>query len=524
MVVFRNKSNWKSKVYELEYKKLITFEEGERYTRLIESNDPESWFLVKSLIENKVREKLAEGLNEGQKKAFDKIIEFSLGAEEYDAAVLTGYAGTGKTYLVKKFIEHIAVNNDYVDIAVTAPTNKAVKVLKTSASFSNDSDAEFKDLFGNLKRIHYCTVHSLLDLKEQITKTGQQTFKQAPKSKRENLITKCNYLIVDEVSMLDDELFKMLIAYRDSVKIIFMGDPAQIPPVNKIDSIPLLPQTKYNFLKLHLDEIMRQKSGNPVIDASMRLRDNLTVEQPISSLHTNLNSKDEGIIHINGKTERSKVRDVIEKYYVSDEYKKNPDYIKAIAWTNAVVRKLNLIIRGMIFGDEVEKYVKGDRLIASKPLFDQKEGRWLLTSHTSDEFTVLRVDKTKRTHNIDLFTKFTAEYWELLVKDHGTGGRKTLYVICEHDKDRYKHVLTELKDRALLGNSGAAWIPYYDAMKWSHNIDYAYAITAHKSQGSTYDNVLLIEEDIDKNRKTVERNRIKYTSYTRTKEKLFVLS
>jgi ATP-dependent exoDNAse (exonuclease V) alpha subunit len=60
-------------------------------------------------------------------------------------------------------------------------------------------------------------------------------------------------------------------------------------------------------------------------------------------------------------------------------------------------------------------------------------------------------------------------------------------------------------------------------LKWSDNVMHNYAITAHKAQGSTYENVILIEEDLDRNKKIVERNRIKYTAYTRAKNKLFIL-
>jgi ATP-dependent exoDNAse (exonuclease V) alpha subunit len=54
-------------------------------------------------------------------------------------------------------------------------------------------------------------------------------------------------------------------------------------------------------------------------------------------------------------------------------------------------------------------------------------------------------------------------------------------------------------------------------------VKYNYAITAHKSQGSTYENVIVIEPDIDANSKIVERNRIKYVAYTRAKSLLFIV-
>ena len=54
-------------------------------------------------------------------------------------------------------------------------------------------------------------------------------------------------------------------------------------------------------------------------------------------------------------------------------------------------------------------------------------------------------------------------------------------------------------------------------------MSYSYEITAHKAQGSTYDNAFVLEADMDINRKIKERNRIKYTAFTRPKYKLFVI-
>ena len=69
----------------------------------------------------------------------------------------------------------------------------------------------------------------------------------------------------------------------------------------------------------------------------------------------------------------------------------------------------------------------------------------------------------------------------------------------------------------------SAWVTYFNILKWNAEVGYNYAITAHKSQGSTYTHVILIEEDMEGNKRTVERNRIKYTAYSRPTNKLFIL-
>jgi exodeoxyribonuclease-5 len=68
-----------------------------------------------------------------------------------------------------------------------------------------------------------------------------------------------------------------------------------------------------------------------------------------------------------------------------------------------------------------------------------------------------------------------------------------------------------------------SWLDYYDFLRNFADVSFAYAITAHKSQGSTYNTTFVIEDDIDENYNVVERNRIKYTAYTRSSKKVYVL-
>jgi ATP-dependent exoDNAse (exonuclease V) alpha subunit len=68
-----------------------------------------------------------------------------------------------------------------------------------------------------------------------------------------------------------------------------------------------------------------------------------------------------------------------------------------------------------------------------------------------------------------------------------------------------------------------SWIRYYGFIRRYADVSYGYAITAHKSQGSTYNTTFVLDDDINMNFNVVERNRIKYTAYTRASKKLYVL-
>jgi len=68
-----------------------------------------------------------------------------------------------------------------------------------------------------------------------------------------------------------------------------------------------------------------------------------------------------------------------------------------------------------------------------------------------------------------------------------------------------------------------SWLHYYNFLRRYADVSFAYSITVHKSQGSTYNTAFVLEDDINMNLDVVERNRIKYTAYTRASKKVYVL-
>ena len=67
------------------------------------------------------------------------------------------------------------------------------------------------------------------------------------------------------------------------------------------------------------------------------------------------------------------------------------------------------------------------------------------------------------------------------------------------------------------------WGKFYEAKRMFADIGYNYAITAHKSQGSTYETAFVVESDIDIQRDIENRNRIKYTAFTRPSKRLVII-
>ena len=536
---------WKKRTAEYLKRKLITRDQMLTLNKMLDSKDPDSRNLFLEVVAQILKENLIVGLNEGQIKAFQEITDYTSrdfpgflddDAESFPQGfVLKGYAGTGKTFLIKRVIEYICNTDTNAKIAIGAPTNKAVQVLYKSsgANATGHKGYIFEDIFDKNARIVYSTIHKLLGLKETITDKGEQLFVED--STNDSELSKFKYLIVDEVSMLDDDLCKKIMKYSDSIKIIFMGDPAQIPPVKRKDSIPLKnPQDHpYRFLYGELTEIMRQKGEHPVVDASFAIRTSLYDPEPLRDIKTQLNEAGHGIVRINLSTEKDKIKPLLKQYFDTPQFAENNDYMRVIAWKNATVDYINGVVRELIYGKDPERFIVGEKLIVKKPTSEKVKSDknndwdyWKIVYPTSEELTVDGVWEDYITiHEGDF--KLSAKVYQLDVSSvnvfTGSTINKEINVIHEDSEIAYKNLLDKAKKKAMSTKKGVDWVIYFNLMKWSAEVMYGYAITAHKSQGSTYKNVMILESDIDANNKIVERNRIKYTAYSRATDILFVV-
>ncbi len=456
-------------------------------------------------------------LNEDQKKAFEELKNYICEKDNDSIYVLKGWAGTGKTFcvslLVRFVLEVIQPNNKWYKIAVTGPTNKSVRVIKKTTGIIND-------------RVTFQTVHSLLGLKERITQDGKQEFVNSGDFRPQIEITKL--LIIDEVSMLDDDLFHKILNYREKIKVICMGDPAQIPPVGRPDCIPFRPELSemYGIKTIELKTIMRQKMDNPIIEISTKIREELENNRIEIDNSTKVGKSGEGVEFLN--LNRSEVRDsfssILSNYFNSENFKKDPEFAKVIAWRNKTVSTMNDLVRKIIYGDESKnsKILKGEKIIANNPIID---GTTIIFS-TNDEFTVesfkIKTDKVR----IDEISE-NISYYETLVSfidDEEKNIVKCIDILHEDTQEDFNRIANALKQKAVEKNGKEkSWIKYYEFLRRYADVSYAYSITAHKSQGSTYVNAFVLEDDIDVNVNVVERNRIKYTAFTRSSNKLYVL-
>jgi exodeoxyribonuclease-5 len=428
-------------------------------------------------------------LNKEQKEIFDKITNIELNT--FSQSLLTGYSGTGKTFLVTKIIEAILYKNKSVRIAITAPTNKAVRVLKNLSSICETHS-----------RVEFNTLHSLLGLKRVITYEGKEEYKAEFGGGN---ISEFDMVLVDEVSMLDNELYKQLLdsSKFSKIMLLFIGDRGQIPPVNGGESRLFTEELENNF---NLTKIIRQAGDNPIIQIAQKIRTNEDIKE-----ETLVDEDNNGVIFLKINTEMP----LLEKYFKSENFNKNPNFVKVLAWTNKAVDYYNDKIRAMIYGEKCGLLNIGEKMVCNKPIIDSKK-RVLLNNN--DEFEVLSYDIKTET------TGFKFSYYAVKVLCNGK--TQTIKLLAEKSESAFQKELKNLKDKA--GKASPmlrrnAWVKYFNLLGKFADVKYNYALTVHKSQGSTFDNAIVINCDIKRIQDKKERNKLLYTAVTRAKNKLFVI-
>ena len=225
-------------------------------------------------------------LGEQQKRALERIVKFLNSDVNY--FLLKGFAGTGKTSIVPEIIKY----SSNFEVELMAPTGRAAKVL------SEKSHVEASTIHRGIYKLSDVSVEMDNDKEPKIDalKTAEMRFVFDLKSEP---TTKPRLIIVDESSMVQsrrmlDELYvfgsgsilRDLERYRSSVpgsKIIFIGDPAQLPPVGESKS-PALEIDSFHrgeVEEFELTEVVRQDSDSIILSESMRIRQMMNMERMI---------------------------------------------------------------------------------------------------------------------------------------------------------------------------------------------------------------------------------------------------
>ncbi len=402
--------------------------------------------------------------------------------------LLTGYAGTGKTTLLQALLLHLKERGDKRSIVFTALSNKATKVLATMA--------DHWDL-----KVDCLTCCRLLGLKPTIDKeTGQQKFTADRKGKR--LINRYRLVVVDECSMINQEMWDLLVKavsrLDDQTQLLFVGDEAQLPPVGETAS----PCFEQIYDRTDLTDVVRYGGAIGLLAEDVRCNLDRQLMPRWQSDRSEDNTQGTFILP------PQQWDKLLLRAFTSESYSKSPDQVRVLAYTNRRVQQLNQRIRAAIYGPQAEQFVVGERLMANSPcLIDDNQ----IILQTSEECEVLDA----YIDHVD--DPVMLERWQVWKMDIVTeaGLYRELRVLHSQENKRFDKALKGLAD-------SKSWKAFWELKQYFHALNYAYSLTVHKSQGSTFQDVFVDLPNLMINRKVTERNQLCYVAFTRAANRLFL--
>lgn len=436
--------------------------------------------------------------------------------------VIEGKAGTGKTTIAKEILKEFEDEQIYV----AAVSHKAKGVIKSS--FGDDTRGK-----------KFFSIAGLLGMKG-INDNDTQTTKFQVGLKVPLLDNPPALLVIDEASMITEDVLKKIIDINSSLsrpfQMLFLGDIGQIQPIRDEQSEfyrtnkDLLNKKSDIFNSKHKSKLItrvRQGEANPILPYADYFWENSQKENPelnpTQHIVRNNQITDNGsLLFSNSEAEVlnsviKAVRNAVEKGLTN--------HVKIVTYHVNEKTELNQKIHEALFGKDSD-YSKGDMLILNSP-YDLPDVN--ATMENSSEIQIKSIQDT----DVDEFGVHT-----LYLETNGTAYTRTgneqkdcvIQVVSRNDIGLYNQKLQELASYAKRQTNRAlkkqAWSDFWEYKGRYADVDFGYAITAHKSQGSTYDIVVVDEKDIMGTTATSnqEKSELIYTALTRPRKTAIVIS
>lgn len=511
-----------------QYAKLIEQIKQKFYidTKKLESEETKTESPVKNTDVATVRSTGKSGgitYNKEQQSAIINAVSFlKTNTDPTQYYVIEGKAGTGKTTIAKEILKEFEDEQIYV----AAVSHKAKGVIKNS--FGEDTRGK-----------KFFSIASLLGLKG-VNDNDTQTTKFQVGLKVPLLDNPPALLVIDEASMITEDVLKKIIDINSSLsrpfQMLFLGDIGQIQPIRDDQSEfyrthkDLLNKKSDIFNSKHKSKLItrvRQGEANPILPYADYFWENSQKENPelnpTQHIVRNNQITDKGSL-LFSNSEAEVLNSVIKAVKNAVE-KGLTNHVKIVTYHVNEKTELNQKIHEALFGKDSD-YSKGDMLILNSP-YDLPDVN--ATMENSSEIQIKSIQDT----DVDEFGVHT-----LYLDTNGTAYTRTgneqkdcvIQVVSRNDIGLYNQKLQELASYAKRQTNRAlkkqAWGDFWEYKGRYADVDFGYAITAHKSQGSTYDIVVVDEKDIMGTTATSnqEKSELIYTALTRPRKTAIVIS
>ena len=462
-----------------------------------------------------------------QRKAYDNLIKFinnPYDSNDYKRA-LVGAAGTGKTYLVEALIKNCGLS--YSTIGLAAPTHKACRVLSESVQIPNIKVNTLQSDLG-------------LRLNFDIEKFDISNPPFDPKGKIK--IGNYQLYIVDEASMINRGLMMFLekTCKSNNCKLIYIGDSSQLSPVGEKYSAAFKGVKTFN-----LSQIVRQGEDNPISHLLNLLRYDIehktfTFLEYISKNRNKFNNDNTKGYSVCTSEE---FNTIVYNNFNDEELTRNIDYAKIIAYTNNTVSAWNKYIRASIIKDCDKSIITKNDLIISYVTIVNQFNECIIKN--SEEYILKDVVNYihPRYQLKGFMVRFTAIHGgtnttPIFIVDHSDAFTIQMYIKLSRE-------MIQAAKQAPIKIRAQRWKDYFQfkescllltniinsstgKIEFSRDLDYGFSLTAHKSQGSTFDTALVDVNDIVYDKfghpysDAEEINRRLYVACSRCKNKLYL--
>lgn len=416
---------------------------------------------------------------------------------------LSGYAGTGKTSLMEMIAKKGQKQNRPVMFCAT--TNKAAAVLNDRVSKAGFKASTLNKVFGINVEVDSSKAYNARNLVNVLKDVD---------------IMPGTTIIIDEASMINEENYKILndIAKEHRLKIIYVGDEAQLAPVNEDKISKVFRNGEGKVIRLTQVE---RTDDNAILKEATAIRNG----EPLSKV-SSFNSKGEGVAYISPQHQDA-INEVIDKYVKG--LKQNPNYFRILAYTNKAVTAYNNQVRELLgydspiphVGEPMTGYAnwgyewrtKSYRFINSESYKVTQVGRPTTVQTRLDNGTPVVMQAVPITLEDSLGNVDTFNFMD--IKNNALN-RQSAMILANEKKRLWNEARRAYGREAKAAvyakiNAIDSFLFVNDNIEdSSHNllqaktIDFGYALTIHKSQGSTFTNVLM--DDVDVSRASMSGN------------------
>lgn len=447
-------------------------------------------------------------LTEDQEQAVQSFLEFHESDQQNGVFVLRGIAGTGKTFLINlltRFLRKMGYKT-----ALLAPTGRAAKVITSRTA--RYASTLHRYIFSPLESPHGGVVFHL----------------------KENKDPEKMYYIVDEASMVGDrsgkdepgggllsEFLKFAQQGSGRRRVIFVGDPAQLPPVGSsvspaLDPVHLRKVHRLQPVVTELREVMRQEGGSEILRLASEIR-NAMEENRAPSLDIDY---------------RGDVQIIDQGYEGLELYTgmydpDNMERVVFLTYSNHLATRVNEAIRNQMYGVE-DRLVEGELLMVVRNNYAWGDKKFPFIAN--GEMGVVR-----HLHPETYEEKYGLEFMDVDIEFQNLSDEPILInckivlnlLSSKQPQLGYNEmqpvVLQRRREYETMPKTKAReeWRkdPYVNALQ----VKYGYAVTGHKAQGGQWNHVIIGFEPMYSGMNLKDYLRWSYTAFTRAEEALYLL-